>query len=66
MANKLIDLHKEFTEIFNNWNTTKNEEQDTKDYINLVAIYRNLTDILERYDLIERNYKNVTYKGDDE
>lgn len=62
MADKLIELHEELTEIFNNWNTTNNEEQNTLDYINLVAIYRNLTDILERYDLLEVKYKKMVYK----
>lgn len=52
--NDLLILYVKFNEIFNNWETTKIDNIDTKDFENLVAIWINFTEILENKNIIEK------------
>lgn len=50
----LLELYKTFIIIFNNWKTTKNEEEDLSNYIHLRKIFLNLTDLLLENNIIEK------------
>lgn len=50
----LLELYKTFIIIFNNWETTKNEEEDLSNYIHLQKIFLNLTDLLLENNIIEK------------
>lgn len=51
---QLLQMLKEYIPIFNNWESTKEEEKDKYNYIYLSRIYINLIDILINNNIIER------------
>lgn len=52
--NDLLKLYKEYIKIFNNWETTKNEDIDYANYDLLIKIFHNLTDLLVWNNIIEK------------
>ena len=50
----LLKLYREYIEIFNNWQFTKDEKKDNYNWTYLVRILYNLTDILVDNNIIER------------
>lgn len=52
--NDLLVLYKDFINIFNNWELTKNKELDYYSFSRLVRIFNYLTDILEQGKIIEK------------
>lgn len=50
----LLDLYKKYIVIFNNWETTKNEDIDYANFDLLVRIFHNLTDLLICNNIIEK------------
>ena len=52
--NDLLKLYKEYIKIFNNWETTKNEDIDYANYDLLVKTFHSLTDLLVWNNIIEK------------
>ena len=50
----LLRVYKEYIDIFNNWETTKDETIDQYNMERLMKIYIYLTDILEKNGIIEK------------
>ena len=50
----LLELYREYIDIFNNWQFTKDEKKDNYNWTYLVRIFYNLTDILVDNNIIER------------
>ena len=50
----LLKVYKDFIKIFNNWETSKNEDLDYANYDLLVRTYLSLTDILVWNNIIEK------------
>ena len=50
----LLDLYKQYIDIFNNWQTMGNEDIDYANYELLVGIYHRLTDLLVCNNIIEK------------
>lgn len=60
---ELLKIYKDFINVFNKWETEKIQEKDYYNYSKLIAIFHDLTDLLEKNNIIEKhgikNYKVV-------
>ena len=60
---ELLRVYKDFIKVFNNWETEKIQEKDYYNFSKLVATFNNLTDLLEKNNIIEKygikNYKVI-------
>ena len=50
----LLKLYKEYIDIFNSWQTTKNKDVDYANYDLLIKIFNSLTDLLVSNNIIEK------------
>lgn len=50
----LLKIYKDFVKVFNNWETEKEQEKDYYNFSKLVSTFNNLTDLLEKNNIIEK------------